>query len=137
MNCIFKKIFLHEKLIQILNFGCDIKKIIMWLLIFTVFYIILCPTYKFIKQLLCKFKLCKKCCSKSSSTSCSSKTNNGRKFRKLTSESSCSACNHSTSSESSKSCKNCKTKKNMKSKSSTIHVNKTKINNTLRKFKII
>ena len=107
-----------KTLLSNLKFCFDIKKMCSILLFLSVTYIVLIPLLNFIGKLFNN--------KKHDNDSCSSKTSsNPRKFRTISSESSCSACKNDSSSNSSSN----------SSKSST-HIDKKKVENVLRKFKI-
>ncbi len=133
MNFVLTKltnIFKFDNLISILKIGFDIKKIITLLLLLTVAYIVIGPTCILFKQLFKKNI-------KSNKSNKSTKTNettksyetdiNQKKFRKITTDTTCSACNYKQS----------ETSNSNKTKAIKIKpVNKKKICNVLRKFKI-
>ncbi len=117
-----------NSLISSLKYCFNIKKMLTVLLFLTGMYIVVIPILKFINKLFNK---------KHNNSSCSSSSNshfNKRKFRNITSESSCSACKHNESS--SKSSKSSKSKSKSSSSSSSTHIDKRKVENVLRKFKI-
>ena len=125
-------VFKLDTLMCIFKFGFDIKKMFSLLLILTVLYIIVGPTYKFMKYLFVPNNNSNKTHHKTNQQT--NQQTNGKKFRPITSESSCSAC-YPKSSKSSKSYKSSKSSKSHKS--SSTHIDKKEVAKVLRTFKII
>ena len=117
-----------KMLILNLKYCFDIKKMFELLLVLTAIYIVIIPILKYIKKIFNN----EKHNSNSNSSSCYNSYSDKRKFRNLISESSCSACNNKSSSKSS-----LKSSSKSSSKSLSTYIDKKKIKNILRKFKII
>ena len=164
MSYVFNKltnVFGLDTLLCFFKFGFDIKKMFSLLLILTVLYIVVGPTYKFMKYLFVSNNNSNHNLNHKSNHNSNHKSNyksnhntnqitNDKKFRPLISESSCSACynkSSNTSSTSSTSNKSNKPKKYKKSKltkltkstksTKSVPIDKKKVAKVLRTFKII
>lgn len=137
MSVLKASILVIKNLLSNLKSCLNIKKIVTILLFIAVLYIVITPLLNFIRKLLGKKH--DSSSDSSSDSSLSGAQSDRRKFRSISSGSSCSACKHkSPSSASSSSSSSSRSSRSLCSSfSSSVHIDKKKVKNTLRKFNII